>query len=325
MAQRLRSFNFPPTRTQNRIYIVDLGVRENHTSSEKYVMFLFKSQSAGSGGELIIIEATVVLKTGLVASASGSAYLELAPSLPLASTTTTHSLIPPSSNLKLTCAVHGPKPLPRSNTFVPNLQLTAHVKYAPFASRQRRGYMRDAGERDLSVHLENALRGVILADRWPKYGVDIVVTVLEDEDDQWWADFNPKEGGTALSWGRMTVLAACITAASAALVNAGIDCVDLVTGGVAAIARSNSEDGQGGSIVMDPCFSEHDGLDAACVVGYLANRDEITEIWMNGDGAIHQLGLIDSAVEVATATRSVLAEVMKENLISEAEPTPVND
>ena len=90
--------------------------------------------------------------------------------------------------MKLTCTVHGPRPLPRSVPFSPTIILTTHVKYAPFASRQRRGYIRDASERDLAVHLETAIRGVIIGDRWPKSGVEVIITILEGEEDRWLGD-----------------------------------------------------------------------------------------------------------------------------------------
>ena len=202
------------------------------------------------------------------------------------------------------------------------------MKYAPFASRARRGYTRDAGERDLDIHLENALRGVVLGDRWPKHGVEVAVTVLEGEDDRWWMDDNFDAGGTATAWGAMTVLAGCITVASAALIDAEIDCVDLVTGGVAALTgdgesihrmsekceKSKDVD----TIIMDPCFSEHEKISAVCVVGYLSSRDEITELWLNGDCGDRYNELLDNAVEVASASRSVLSEVLQEMMKAKA-------
>ncbi|KAI9821683.1 MAG: 3'-5'-exoribonuclease [Pycnora praestabilis] len=283
----------------------------------------------------------IFLRTGLTPSASGSAYLELdASSMSNAQRT---SLIAPSSALKLTCTVHGPRPLPRSAPFSPHIILSTTVKFAPFAARQRRGYIRDASERDLAVHLETALRGVIIGDRWPKSGVEVVITVLEGEEDRWWG--NEAGGGTSGlggvgGWGMMTVLAGCITAASAAITDAGIDCVDLVTGGVAAIvgtssqikdkqgqvSRSGSQDEKGGRILVDPSPSEHENVVAACVVGYLSSRDEITELWVKGDIPSENTNmddrasksrtllqeLMDQAVDAASGARLVLAEAVKE-------------
>ncbi|KAK8920575.1 Exosome complex component MTR3 [Metarhizium anisopliae] len=109
------------------------------------------------------------LKTGVTPSASGSAYLEIDQS--------TGS----GFGMKFTCTVHGPRSLPRSAPFSPHMVISTHVKYAPFATRQRKGYLRDASERDLSIHLETALRGAVIADRWPKSGVEVVVTIVEGD------------------------------------------------------------------------------------------------------------------------------------------------
>lgn len=246
----------------------------------------------------------IFLRTGVVPTASGSAYYEIPPTV---SSGSNKVLIPDSSSLKITCTVHGPRPLPRNAAFSPNMLLTTHIKFAPFATRQRRGYVRDAAERDLGAHLETALRGVIIGERWPKSGCEVVITVLEGEEDGWWGDAG--EGGKAGGWGMMNVLAGCITVASAAIVDAGIDCVDLVSGGVAALTGSATSGGD--SFVLDPCPSEHD-IRAACVVGYLQSRDEVTEMWMKGDAGSQAEALIDNAVNAATLTRSVLAEAIKE-------------
>jgi exosome complex component MTR3 len=270
---------------------------------------------------------------GLVPSASGSAYYELQAS-PQPSQTS--RLNPPSSSLKITCAVHGPKPLPRSSPFSPHLVLSTYVKFSPFASRQRRGYIRDSSERDLGVHLETALRGVVIGERWPKSGVDVVVTILEGEEDRWWGDEvgGGSSGlGAGAGWGLMTVLAGCITAASAAIVDAGIDCVDMVSGGVAAIVRNPDWKGSGKGkstesqqetiIVIDPCPSEHAEIISACVVGYLQGRDEITEVWMKGDSGTASGVLVDRAAQAALASRTVLAEAVRE--AAQLKLAPEND
>ena len=242
----------------------------------------------------------IFLRTGVVPSASGSAYYEIPPQ---GSDASSKLVVPSASSLKISCTVHGPRPLPRNAAFSPNLLLTTHVKFAPFATRQRRGYVRDASERDLGVHLETALRGVIIGERWPKSGCEVIITVLEGEEDGWWGD--AQSGSKVGGWGMMNVLAGCITVASAALADAGIDCVDLVSGGVAALSTSGS------ATLLDPSPPEQD-IKAACVVGYLKSRDEITEMWMKGDAGADSEALIDSAVKAATLTRSVLAEAVKE-------------
>ena len=203
--------------------------------------------------------------------------------------------------------------------------LSTHVKLAPFAAKLRRGYLRDYTERDLAVHLETALRGVILADRWPKSGIDVIVTVLEGEEDCWWGrDAGLSSIGSVGDGasGMMSILSGCITVASAAIVDAGIDCIDLVTGGVAALVRKQqSNDGQDkeAEIVLDPSPSEHQDIVATCVVGYLKSFDELTLVWMKGaatvsgdQGKSGVSPLIDGAVQAAASAQKVLVESINE-------------
>ena len=257
----------------------------------------------------------LVLKTGLTPSASGSAYLEIEPS-----STSEARGRPRTSGLKLTCTVHGPKPLPRSAPFSAQLLLSTRIKFAPFATRQRRGYVPDPIERDLAAHLETALRGVLLAERWPKSGVDVIITVLESEED------GPlgERANVPENWGVMNTLSGCITVASAALTDGGIDCVDLVTGGVAAFVSQPDEPSQ---LVLDPCPSDHKFIDGACVVAYLQSRDELTEVWAKGCGKassgkehirVDFDALVENAIEAASAARLVLVDAVKESAESKA-------
>ncbi|EGY20798.1 3' exoribonuclease family protein [Verticillium dahliae VdLs.17] len=236
------------------------------------------------------------LKTGIAPAASGSAYAEIeAP----AGVSDTHA------GMKLICTVHGPRALPRSAPFSPYLVLSTHVKYAPFATRQRRGYLRDASERDLSVHLETALRGVVIGERWPKSGLDVTVTILEGDQERGLSQAQGHE-----DWDMMNVLGGCITVAAAAIADAGIDCVDMVTGGVAALIQSSGT--QTPQIVLDPVCSEHDNLLAACCVAYMPSRDEVTNLWIKGQlppsDAATQTQLVRRAIQASKGNYKVLVD-----------------
>ncbi|KAH4050128.1 hypothetical protein HBI49_062030 [Parastagonospora nodorum] len=253
----------------------------------------------------------IFLQTSIIPSASGSAYLEI----PSSSSPTSSTLVSPTSTLKITASVQGPKPLPRSAPFSPSLLLTTTVKFAPFATRHRRGYIRDSTERDLGVHLESALRGVIIGERWPKSGVEVVVTILEGDEDGWWGDSDTESSASGSGWGLLNVLAGCITVASAAITDAGIDCVDVVTGGVAAIARNpDSKEQQELTRLLDPCPAEHKEVVAACAVAYLASRDEITEMWIKGDVGTEPDVLVEGATHAAVGSLAVVKEVLLEAL-----------
>ncbi|KAH8708483.1 exoribonuclease family protein [Phaeosphaeriaceae sp. PMI808] len=253
----------------------------------------------------------IFLQTSIIPSASGSAYLEI----PSSSNVATSTLVSPTSTLKITASVQGPKPLPRSAPFSPSLLLTTTVKFAPFATRHRRGYIRDSTERDLGVHLDTALRGVVIGERWPKSGVEVVVTILEGDEDGWWGDDETDGSANGSGWGLLNVLAGCITVASAAITDAGIDCVDVVTGGVAAIVRNpDSKDQKALATLLDPCPAEHKEIVAACAVAYLASRDEITELWLKGDVGEDVDALMEGATHAAAGSLTVVKEVLLEAL-----------
>ena len=261
-----------------------------------------------------------VVKTSIVSSASGSAYLEvqnadLAPK-------DHHG--PPAPTLKILCAVHGPRPLPRSTPFNPLLKLSIHVRFAPLASDQKLGPQIMLQERDLSVQVENALRGIIIADRWPKSGMDVVITIIEMEKPS--ASRNGDAGHVAFS--RLQVCSGCISAASAAIVDAGVDCYDIVTGGVSALCRRDALSSE--CDVVSDFLSSNDGpVVAACLIGYSQSRDELTELWISGSASSTRLTgvgfnahiepMIDGAVESAKLIRLVLVASLKGTPLAKSE------
>ena len=112
----------------------------------------------------------------------------------------------------------------------------------------------------------------------------------------------------------MVVLAGCVTVAAAALVDAGVDCVGVVTGGVAALV----DEGGGERVVLDPCPSEHEAIRAACVVGYIAGRDELSMLWERGEVDVETAGkLVEEAVAAAIGVQEVVREALLEDADSE--------
>ncbi|KAF8437395.1 3' exoribonuclease family, domain 1-domain-containing protein [Terfezia claveryi] len=267
----------------------------------------------------------IFLKTSLTPPAVGSSFLEL-PSPP------THSN---SSTLKLTCSVFGPRALPHSAPFSPQARLSCELKFAPFASPlKRRGYVRDHTERDLSVQLATALQRSILLEKYPKSGIDVFVTVLDCGGG---GGSGGGGGGGGVDVGLLGVLAGAITCASAAIADAGIECLDLVSGGVSALVRKRGGGGDDDAmgqemedefvVVQDPSPEEHalGDIVAACAVGYMAAREELTEVWMRGvvetsidtdDKTEDDLDrMMDGAIMAAAKTRRVLNEGVAERLL----------
>lgn len=192
--------------------------------------------------------------------------------------------------------------------------LSTHVKYAPFATQKRKGYIRDTGERDLSVQLDTALRGVIIADRWPKSGVDVVVTVIEGNTHR---DTTIDDGLD--EWNTMTVLGGCITVASAAIADAGIDCLDTVIGGVAALVMNESRKTEP-LVVIEPFPYKYGTIVAACCVAYSARRDEVTNIWYRGclqpADITTRRALVGRAIMASKGTNMIVASSLVESLAS---------
>lgn len=114
----------------------------------------------------------------------------------------------------------------------------------------------------------------------------------------------------------MNVLAGCITVASAALVDAGIDCVDTVAGGVAALVSGGESSDSKPEIVVDPLASQHDNVLAACCVAYLPERDEITNLWFKGDlpatDATLYTGMVEKGVLASQSANRVLVGCLKD-------------
>ena len=59
----------------------------------------------------------------------------------------------------------------------------------------------------MGVHLETALRGVIIGERWPKSGVEVVVTILEGDENGWWGEAQSGGNANGSGWGMLNVLA----------------------------------------------------------------------------------------------------------------------
>jgi len=139
---------------------------------------------------------TLVLRTSLVSSAPGSAYMETS-----------------SPSTRLVVSVHGPHPLPPNTPYTPTLQLNIifslplssgvhHPRNPPGPSTQT--------ERFLATRLEALIAPMFLGHLFPKSGIDVNLSVLEYT-------------------GKWSLLALSTNAVSTAIAEAGIDVVDLVS------------------------------------------------------------------------------------------------
>jgi len=137
--------------------------------------------------------------------------------------------------------------------------------------------------------------------------VDVVVTIVEGEQDRAAAH----SGGHEM-WDLVNTLSACITVASAALVDAGIDCIDSVSAGAAALTASPVSGNP--EVVLEP--SDLSQVLAACCVAYLPSREEVAALWVKGhippSDSVNSTRLIAAAIRSAKATGLTLSESLRE-------------
>ncbi|KAK7578154.1 hypothetical protein V9T40_010359 [Parthenolecanium corni] len=132
----------------------------------------------------------IVMKTGVLNQAKGSAYVEY-------------------QKTKVICSVFDPREIPNKSEYSINGELYCEFKFAPFSTHKRHGYIRDAAEREYSVYLRKALEPAVMRHQFSNFQVDVYVLVLENDG---------------------SCLAAAITCANLALANACVPMHDLVTG-----------------------------------------------------------------------------------------------
>jgi ribonuclease PH len=206
----------------------------------------------------------VSVVVGGSASAAGSALLTLGRTRALAT-------------------VHGP----RENTHASGETVSSgafdvRVSIAPFASRARRGAAAGAlgdEERRLEGALRAALTPSVLLERFPKAVVEVHVLFLEID------------GGE---------LVAAVMAASAALVDAGVDVTDCVAAGTVCFSR-------GGELLVDPTDAELAAGAGACSVALLPTLGTVTSASHAGDAdTAHVLRGLALATDAATVAHAAL-------------------
>lgn len=142
--------------------------------------------------------------------------------------------------------------------------------------------------------------------------MDVIISIIEGDQDR---ETSRSQGDG--SWDMMNALAGCITVASAALADAGIDCVDTVAGGVAALVKDGGE-GSPPRIVMDPIALEHERVLAACCVAYLPARDEVTNLWFKGDLPSSDMELyarlVDTGIQASKSANRVLVDCLHDTV-----------
>lgn len=179
------------------------------------------------------------IECGTISQASGSAYLE-------------------SETIKVACAVYGPRQqqqstsgnIPAARSYTNEGDLNVDVRFATFATPQRKRPGKDQELATLAASVRMALLPAIRLDKLPKAVIDVYVTVLEancgglsnriDED-----------GLDASTTSTIATIASC------ALADAGVEMYGLVIGAGAVLSKDSS-------ILVDP--SRLEGLSSRAIL-----------------------------------------------------------
>lgn len=194
------------------------------------------------GRENPLSQRPIYMRGGLLSRARGSAYLE-------------------AGGTKVFCAVNGPRASPSSVEG----SVVCDLRWAAFARAQGRSARDDSArtssrdgatdlERELSSALARTLSAAVRLEAYPKARIDVSAFVLEDD-------------GAAF--------AACVSAAAAALADAGIECRDLVCASTAALVD--------GRVVLDPCAAEEDAADGTVLLAYMPTFAAVTDVIQTGE------------------------------------------
>ncbi|EIW85160.1 ribosomal protein S5 domain 2-like protein [Coniophora puteana RWD-64-598 SS2] len=178
----------------------------------------------------------IFLQTGFISQANGSAYVETA-------------------KTKLACAIYGPRQNKASAAYSEHGRLNVEVKFAPFSYPRRKAPLRDAEDRTIAETIHQALASSVRLELLPKSTIDVFITILESDG---------IEGCTATA----------STAASAALADAGIEILGLVTACSAAII--------GEEIWLDPTEAESKQATGSVSLAYLPALDRVTTVFQSG-------------------------------------------
>ncbi|KAK9450888.1 3' exoribonuclease family, domain 1-domain-containing protein [Limtongia smithiae] len=192
----------------------------------------------------------IYLQPHILSDANGSAYFE-------------------HQQTKVLVLVSGPKP--QRSSFSSSAKLVVEVKFLPVSSsshtlglQQGQGYTTTL-ERTLADYVYASLVPSIRLIQYPKSAINVSVVVLSGPPA--WTDILKQ------------IAAACVTTASVAVVDSGIEVIDLVS----ACAMRFGTDGETNSFAEFDVDENAKALPTGgrAVVSYMAARDEITGFWVD--------------------------------------------
>ncbi|TRM62499.1 3' exoribonuclease family, domain 1-domain-containing protein [Schizophyllum amplum] len=177
----------------------------------------------------------IFLRPGLISQANGSAYIE-------------------AEKIKISCAVYGPRQN-KNVAYSDQGRLNVEVKYAPYATARRKAPLRDAEDRSIGVAIHQALLSSVRLELLPKSTVDIFLVIIEAD-------------------GKEACIVNGAVAASAALADAGIEMLGLVSCCSAAVTDDK--------LWLDPTGTESQEADGTVILACMPALDAVTSVWQSG-------------------------------------------
>jgi len=92
--------------------------------------------------EIVLNSLLIVLKTGIVSQAKGSAYIEM-------------------GDTKVVCSVFDPREIPNKTGYCVQGELFCEFKFAPFSHCKRKLHQQDTEEKEYSLILQRALEPAV--------------------------------------------------------------------------------------------------------------------------------------------------------------------
>lgn len=150
--------------------------------------------------------------------------------------------------------------------------LTCEFKFSSFSMQgKRREYPRDLLEKEYAIIIQEAIAPAVRLDLYPKASIDIAVHVLDCD-------------------GSLSALAAAITCASAALIDAGVEMLDSVVASSAGLFKQ--------TVVLD-CTTQEELLETGSVlVAYMPSLDQVTHLVQNGEMSLDSSAKVSSFFRV---------------------------
>lgn len=217
----------------------------------------------------------LVIKTGIVSQAKGSAYIEL-------------------GNTKVVVSAYDPREIPNRQDYSLQGEIYCDFKYAPFSCIKRRLYQQDAEEKHCSSLMKQALESAVCRQEFPNYQVDIYAIVLQND-------------GSCLS--------AAIMAAGLALAHAGVPMYDIITSVTVGIQKDTmllDPTSREQSFCEAPISKDKGNEHGTVVFSFLHTQEQISQFYQCGYISVEKL---TEAIDVMKKACGDVVKVAQKSLV----------